>query len=78
MFLGAGVSPIKLDPGKMEADRANWRIAASIPFSVDLHQGAPVVAIADGAVVGLLIIDDEQAYVAPLISESIAHQEKSG
>lgn len=66
VFLGPGVSPIKLDPGKLVARRNRWEIDAAIPFSSDLHQGAVVVASADGKVVGMLIVEDGAALVVPL------------
>ena len=70
VFLGPGASPIKLDPGKLSAKGKRWMVDPAVPFSSDLHQGAVVVASSDGKVVGLLIVDDGEAYVAPLSSES--------
>ncbi|MEM7164041.1 MAG: MlaD family protein [Planctomycetota bacterium] len=66
VFLGPGVSPIKLDPGKLRSHRTGWEVDPTVPFSHDMHQGAVVVASADGKAVGMLIVDDGEAFVAPL------------
>ena len=54
-----------LPAARMSLAESRWRLDASLPISADAH-GAPVISANDGAVIGLLVISDNQPFVAPI------------
>lgn len=68
-----GLAPGRLIAAtRMTASPAGWTIAvAELGLDPTWH-GAPVLADADGALVGLLVIDDEGARVLPLTATTVA------
>lgn len=57
-----------LDRSSMSVSDQRWAIDADIADDLDLEQwhGAPVVSAEDGVIVGLLLVQPEATYIAPL------------
>ena len=61
----AAAAPLALSAVRLESDGDYWAIDPAISFSRSTH-GAAVVARSDGQVVGLLLVDEDGARVAPI------------
>jgi hypothetical protein len=59
-----------LPAARMTATETSWQIDSSIPLDADAH-GAPVVATSDGAVIGVLIVNEDSRYVVPVKGELV-------
>ena len=66
IIAAAALAPRFVGAHRLQADNAaRWLIDASLPFDASWH-GAAVVGQTDGAVIGLLLVNDERAWVATL------------
>jgi len=59
----AGENPLPLPVARLETAEGHWHIDPSLAIDRDWH-GAGVIAVADGKLIGLLIVDDSGARVA--------------
>lgn len=62
---------VPLAASRIEVAPSRWQVDPSLPLATDAH-GAAVVAQRDGAVIGLLVIDDGERFIAPLTRELLA------
>ena len=67
---------VPLPAARLAADGRQWRIDRSVRIAADLL-GAPVVAVRDGAIVGVLVIEDDEPRVG-LIPASMTTSPASG
>ena len=65
LLVRAGAAPRALARRRLEATATSWRVDAADAFDGAWH-GAAVVARSDGALVGLLLVERERGFVAPL------------
>jgi len=65
VLAGDADDPIALDPSRLTVDGERWRVDESLAVSTGWN-GAAVVARADGALLGLLVVTDDTVTVAPL------------
>jgi hypothetical protein len=56
---------VPLASSRMRADGDRWRVDPIVSFDADMH-GAAVLSRADGALVGLLLVENGAGVVAPL------------
>ncbi len=64
--------PLPLAAARLEPHGDGWLLDAALSVDESWH-GAAVVARADGALVGLLLVEDGSARVAPMPEEAISH-----
>lgn len=62
------LAPLALDAAALGEGPPPWNLDASLPIDESWH-GAPVVSRADGKLIGVLVIDDDGAHLAPLPRE---------
>ena len=67
---------VPLPAARLAADGSQRRIDRSVRMAPDLL-GEPVVAVRDGAIVGMLVVEDDELRVA-LIPASMATSPASG
>ncbi len=64
---GATAAPLPLSAARLSIEAGRWRIDGAVAINTD-HHGAPVVARADGAVIGIVLIDDDGHWVVPVVA----------
>jgi len=65
MITDPSLRVVPLAATRLRADGASWRVDRIVSFDAAMH-GAAVLSRKDGALVGLLLIDDGQGVVVPL------------
>jgi len=70
LLVRAGAPPRALARRRMEATETSWRVDPDDAFDPAWH-GAAVVARSDGALVGMLLVERERGFVAPLTAELV-------
>ncbi len=71
VFADPASKPLPLAASRLTEDGGKWRIDSALGLDEVWH-GAPVVARADGMLVGLLLVEDDTAHVALLSTEKVA------
>lgn len=62
-------SPLSLSAARFVVDQGHWRIDSAISIDQSWH-GACFIAREDGAVIGILLVDDEEeAFIAPVTAD---------
>jgi hypothetical protein len=62
--------PLPMIAGQFRSESGRWLLPPTTPITQDWH-GAPVLATADGALVGFVVADGTTQHVQP-ISETLA------
>lgn len=68
VFVEPGAEPVPLAATRLTMADGAWSIDEAMPFGADAH-GACVLSRTDGALVGLVLVDDDGARVAPIPRE---------
>ena len=66
IFGDTNVTALAIDASAIDQD--TWKLNETVPINSD-WQGAAVIARTDGALVGLLLFNDEGVRIAPLPTE---------
>lgn len=75
VFADPASKPLPLAASRLTEEDGKWRIDSALGIDEVWH-GAPVIARADGMLVGLLLVEDDTACVALLSTEKVAGAEK--